>query len=134
MSDSTQEHLRQVVLEARASGHHKGAFALLGGLQPQYPTASVANFISAGAQLLRSDLSLTSCKVVVLRSFTIEPVVPFLKTDAFLFGLDLDIHVCGFNTYAQDMLEQSSPLCQNEPHTLILAVQTRDILPKLCDR
>jgi hypothetical protein len=31
MSDSTQEHLRQVVLEARASGHHKGAFALLRG-------------------------------------------------------------------------------------------------------
>ncbi len=75
----------------------------------------------------------TPMRLAVLRSFTIEPVVPLLRAAAVLRGLDLDVWVGGFNTYAQELLDSAGGLSTFQPDVVLLAVQTRDLVPELWD-
>jgi FkbH-like protein len=45
--------------------------------------------------------------------------------------IDLQVYVSGFNNYAQEILDGSSKLYQFQPEIVILAVQTRDLVPEL---
>ena len=50
-------------------------------------------------------VSLTPCRLAILRSFTVEPVVPLLRAAAFLGGIDLTVKTGEFNAYAQEILD-----------------------------
>jgi FkbH-like protein len=76
----------------------------------------------------------TGLRLAVLRSFTVEPVLPLLRAAAALRGLDLEVWTGGFNTYAQELLGAAGELEAFEPDVVLLAVQTRDLVPELWDR
>ena len=46
-------------------------------------------------------------------------------------GIALEMHVGAFNTYAQDILDPASTLYRFAPDVVLLAIQTRDIVPEL---
>lgn len=73
----------------------------------------------------------TPCRVAFLRSFTIEPVVPLLKAEAALYGIDITAQVGEFNSYAQEILDPASSLYSFDPQVVVLAVQARDLSPDL---
>ena len=73
-------------------------------------------------------------RLFVARSFTIEPAVPLLRASALLNGVDLEVDLGDFGTYAQDLLDPSSRLYSTRPDAVLLAVQTRDVLPALWSR
>jgi FkbH-like protein len=70
-------------------------------------------------------------KVAILRSFTIETSIPFLKALAALHGIELMVRVGEFNSYSQEVIEPNSWLYDFDPDIIILAVQTRDLAPAL---
>jgi FkbH-like protein len=70
-------------------------------------------------------------RLAILRSFTVEPVVPLLQAEAALDGRRLAVWVGDYNAYGQDILNPASGLYAHRPDTVILAVQTRDIAPAL---
>ena len=87
------------------------------------PASGTASFVTSRLDELRDKLrektrdklgdrlGLTKFKLAILRSFTVEPIVPLLRAEAFAYGIDLEVHVGDFNTYVQDMLDsQSLPL------------------------
>jgi FkbH-like protein len=80
---------------------------------------------------LRGRVELKPHRCAILRSFTIEPIVPIWKACALTSGIDLTIHLGEFNAYVQELLDGDSPLYAFYPETVILAVQTRDIAPEL---
>jgi FkbH-like protein len=80
---------------------------------------------------LRSHVPLATYRVAILRSFTVEPLVPMLRAAAFANGIDLTVQVGGFNTYAQEILDEASDLYRFEPQAVILAVDTRSLAPEL---
>ncbi|HKB05169.1 MAG TPA: HAD-IIIC family phosphatase, partial [Gemmataceae bacterium] len=88
---------------------------------------ATAGFVVSRFEKLRPSLSLVPHRLAILRSFTVEPVVPLLRAAAFLAGIDLTVHVGDFNTYAQEILDANSTLYQFGPDTVLLAVQTRDV-------
>ena len=92
---------------------------------------AVAAFIISRFEQLRSHLPTVSCKVAVLRSFTIEPVVPLARASAALAGIDLQVQVSDFNAYAQEAIDPTSRLYAFAPDVVIFAVQTRDLAPSL---
>ena len=94
-------------------------------------TPAAASYVVSGYEKLRSHVPLIPCRLALLRSFTVEPVVPLLRAAAFVHGIDLEVYVGDFNTYAQDILNPASQLYRFEPHLVILAIQTRDIAPDL---
>jgi FkbH-like protein len=69
--------------------------------------------------------------VAILRSFTVEPLVPLLRADAFSSGLDLAVHVGDFNAYPQELLDSESAIYRFQPDCVILAVETAGIAPDL---
>jgi FkbH-like protein len=92
---------------------------------------AAASFAVPRYEQIRSQLSLLPYRVAMLRSFTVEPMVPMLRAAAFSAGIDLTVHLSDFNAYAQEILDPASSLYKFQPDAAFLAVQTRDIAPEL---
>ena len=93
--------------------------------------AASASFLAARMDVLRHKLPLTRFKLAILRSFTVEPIVPLLRAEAFAYGIDLDVHVGDFNTYVQDIVDPSSSLYRFAANAVVLAVRSEDVAPDL---
>jgi len=70
-------------------------------------------------------------KISILRSFSVEPVIPVLQAAARLKGIDPDIAVSDFNTVAQDILTPDSIAYRAGTDAVIIARLTRDVAPEL---
>jgi FkbH-like protein len=79
-------------------------------------------------------VSLLPCRLAVLRSFTVEPVLPLVRAGALAGGIDLTVELGGFNTYAQEMLDAGSALYRSRPQVVVLAVQAADLPPGAAGR
>jgi FkbH-like protein len=95
------------------------------------PAPATASFITSRIEHLRGKLALTPFKLAILRSFTVEPIVPLLRAEAFAYGIELDVHVGDFNTYVQDMLDGNSSLYRFAPEVVVLAVRAEAAAPEL---
>ena len=126
--------LRQEIDRHIASNAAALAAARLGELWQKEASPSTAGFVVSRYERLRSCMSLLSHRAFILRSFTIEPVIPLLRAAAFVNGIDLIVQTGDFNAYAQEILDPASRLYQFEPDIGIWALQTRDIAPELWEQ
>ncbi len=114
-----------------ADGNSAAAAAALAELWTQEKSPSAAAFVVPRYERLRPELPLQPYRVAILRSFTVEPMVPLLRAAAFGAGLDLSVYTSDFNAYPQEMLDAGSALYRFQPDAAFLAVQTRDLAPDL---
>lgn len=113
------------------SGAMTEARAALAELWAQDSSSAIAAFVNSCYAKLRESFTLVPYKLAILRSFTVEPIIPLLRAAAFISGFDLTVHLGDFNAYAQEILDENSSLYRFQPDAAILAVQTRDIAPEL---
>jgi FkbH-like protein len=92
---------------------------------------AAAGFVVARYEQLRPHLALLPYRLAILRSFTVEPLVPLLRAASFVHGIDLTIRVGAFGAYAPEILMPDGPLYRFGADAVILAVQTRDLAPDL---
>lgn len=123
--------LRRKISERIAEGNVSAASLLLGQVWREYPNLATASYVLSTFDTIKSLLNPISFKLAILRSFTVEPVVTLCRAGAAIAGIDLNIKIGEFNAYAQEIIDQNSGLYQYEPDAVILAVQTRDIVPEL---
>lgn len=123
--------LRTEIDQFITAGEAAKASTLLTELWQQNPGPAQAAFVVSRFEQLRPKLNLISSRIAILRSFTVEPLVPVLRAAAMVNGLDLTVQVGDFNAYAQEILDQNSRLYHFRPDILLLAVQTRDVTPNL---
>lgn len=123
--------MRQEIDQLIASGDPAGAARMLAELWQREKTSAAAFFIGSRYEQLRPRLHFASHRLAILRSFTLEPLVPLLRAAAFVAGLDLSLQMGDFNTYPQEILDSGSALYSFAPDSVVLAVQTRDIAPEL---
>jgi FkbH-like protein len=113
----------------------EGAFHLasrrLADLWRRDPASGTASFITSRLDEMRGELTLTKFKLAILRSFTVEPIVPLLRAEAFACGIDLEVHVGDFNTHVQDLLDGQSSLYRFAPNAVVLAVRSDQAAPEL---
>ena len=99
------------------------------------PAPATANFVVPRLDDLRNHSSgrfeLTKFRVAILRSFTVEPIVPLLRAEAFRCGIHLEVQVGDFNAYVQDIIDSESPLYRFAADAVVLAVETRQAAPEL---
>src|ERR1700687_890720 len=156
MSDSMPDSMSNSPSDPKADEHNpsnlraeadgliaQGTFDLasrrLGELWRRDPASGTASFVTSRLDELREKtrdklgdkLALTKFKLAILRSFTVEPIVPLVRADAFAYGIDLEVHVGDFNTYVQDMLDGQSSLYRFAPNAVVLAVRTDQAAPEL---
>jgi len=123
--------LRHEIDELLASGQWQRAAGRLQVLWETEGSSTLAGYVVSSFTKFRDKVELIPHRCAILRSFTVEPIVPALKACAFTAGIDLSVHIGEFNAYAQEILDSASPLYAFDPGTVILAVQTRDIAPEL---
>jgi FkbH-like protein len=123
--------LRDEVDRLISEGAADAAARALAGLWRREPGSAAAAFILPRIERLRENLPFTKFKLAILRSFTVEPIVPLLRSEAFIYGIDLDVHVGDFNTYVQDLLDASSSLYRFGPDAVLLAVTGDAAAPEL---
>ena len=128
---SSDEDPRELIDEALRLRHWPQASAMLAGLWRQQPVMGNAAYIISRYERMSSELSMTPYRLALLRSFTVEPLVPLLRAAAFASGINLAVQVGDFNVYVQEILKPHSNLYKFEPDAVILAIQARDLLPDL---
>src|ERR1700687_1556931 len=136
-------NLRAEVDGLIAQGAFEHASRRLAELWRRDPASGTASFVTSRLDELREKtrektrdklgdrLGLTKFKLAILRSFTVEPIVPLLRAEAFAYGIDLEVHVGDFNTYVQDMLDSQSTLYRFAPNAVVLAVGADQGAPEL---
>ncbi len=122
---------RQTIDEAISGGHTGRALAELRRYWHDDPSLPRAPFVVDRFAKLDLSPSQTTCRVMILRSFTVEPMVPLVRAAGACWGLDLEVRLGQFNAYAQEVLDPTSPLYSQPTDVAILAAQTRDIAPEL---
>lgn len=99
----TLQDLRERIQESAANLNGARLLQDLRALWEASATPATASFILSYRAHLRSQALLSSCRVAVSRSFTVDPAVALLRAAALLKGIDLEIRVGGFNAYAQEI-------------------------------
>lgn len=111
--------------------HNEARFALE-QLWKEQPTTSTAQFVVSCTERMRGTVPLQEGRLAILRSFTVEPLIPMLRAASLLAGgVDLTVQVGAFNAYVQEMVTADSFLYRFDAHAVILATQARDVVPKL---
>src|ERR1700758_2955751 len=124
--------LREEIDRLLGQGSADAAARGLAELWRKEPGAGTAAFTVARIDQLRDKVPLTKFRLAILRSFTVEPIVPLLRAEAFVYGTDLEVHVGDFNTYVQDLLDGNSSLYRFSPNAVLLAVRGDAAAPELC--
>ena len=125
------KELREQVESCLAEGRWPQAHARLGDFWRNEGRAAAANYVLSCYEKMKGHLSLVPARIAFLRSMTIEPLVPILRSAALVDGIDATVQVGQFNSYAQEILDPASALYAFEPDIVVLAVQTRDIAPDI---
>lgn len=121
--------LRSEVDQLISAGSAELAASSLGELWRKEAGSAVAPFVASRFEQLRGKVPLVPLRTVFLRSFTVEPLIPLLRAEAFVRGIDLTTKIGDFNAYAQEILDPASSLYAFEPQVVILAVRTSEIAP-----
>ena len=129
--DRSPANLRVEVDRLIAASEFDSASHRMAELWRREPAAGTASFLSARLDSIRSHIPLTKFRLAILRSFTVEPIVPLLRAEAFAYGIDLEVHVGDFNTYVQDILDAQSSLYRFAPNAAVLAVRADQAAPEL---
>jgi FkbH-like protein len=122
---------RRAIDVALAGGDLADARALADAYWRASPNASTARYLTGRLDQLWPASRIVDHRVAILRSFTVEPVMPLLKAEAALAGCRLATWAGEFGAYGQEILDPGSDLYAHRPDTVILAVQTRDVAPAL---
>lgn len=87
------------------------------------------------AEALREQLGVKPLKTYLVRSVTVEPVIPFLSVEAVLSGYVLDLQVGGYGSYVDELLNPASSLLRFQPELVLVILDLEDLagsLPELC--
>ncbi|MGH2409126.1 MAG: hypothetical protein ACRDGS_02040, partial [Chloroflexota bacterium] len=101
------------------AAHH-----MMGRLWQAHPTTATAAYLAARYRQVAPALTFRTARVALLRSFTIEPLVPLIRAAGLTAGIDFQIKVGGFSSSAQEMIDPASWLSDFSPDVIILAIQT----------
>lgn len=132
---TADEHVaarRAAVDAAIADGDPIAARALLAQLWRLRPAPATAAFVLGRSARLGPGPRTTTARVAVLRSCTVEPLIPLLRAGAAVADLDLEVTVGGYGTYAQEILDPASTLYGDpSPDVVVLFTHLRDVAPEL---
>ena len=107
---------------------------MLKGLWRGQPSVALAPFVLDRFAKVPDVPPTVTCNLLVLRSFTAEPIIPLARAGAVTWGMDLQVRVGQFNSYVQEILDPGSTLYNDPTDVVVVAVQTRDLAPELWTR
>ena len=139
MSDSERQEMRRHIKEAVASKDAHSVIRISREFLAEYNKPAdvmfCASAFSASADALITQQAARLLRTFVVRSVTVEPILPFLAVEAVLSGFVLDVQVGGYGSYADEMLDPQSSLVKFNPDLVLVLLDAEDVagrLPALC--
>ena len=139
LDDSRRQELRQSIQAAVAASDVRAALTGIRNLlQPDSKPADVqfaARTATTLADNVRQLPDIRSLRTFIVRSVTVEPLLPYLQTAALLSGFLLDLTIGGFGSYVDDLLSPAGAVASLNPDLLLIVLDLEDIaghLPDLC--
>jgi len=123
----SREHIKALLDEGRWAEAH----LRLGDLWRREGKTATASYVLSCYERMRGHLPAAKCRIAFLRSMTVEPLIPILRSTALVSGIDPAVHIGQFNSYPQEILDPASAMYSFKPDIVVLAIQTRDILPEI---
>lgn len=123
-----REIIRDMVTREQYDGALKTLPELLTGgpdLQDYSFATEMYNVIS------RTVSSFNPVRIAVLRSFTLEPILPILSAKLYQAGFLPQIYFGGYNQVQQEILNSDSELFRFKPDIIILALRLHELQPEL---
>lgn len=87
------------------------------------------------ADAMKEQLGARKLKTFVVRSVTVEPILPFLSVESAFSNYVLDLQVGGYGSYADEMMNPQSALAKFQPDLVLLLLDLEEMagrLPELC--
>jgi FkbH-like protein len=84
---------------------------------------------------IKSQLGAKGLRTYVVRSVTVEPIMPFLAAEAVFSNYVLDLRIGGYGSYADELLNPQSALAEFKPDLVLVLLDLEEIagrLPDLC--
>src|SRR5258707_7299003 len=138
-SDSERQELRHLIKEAisrrDAGSAVQHSRTLLAASGKPADVMFCASAFAGIADVLAQQPQARRLKAYLVRSVTVEPILPFLTTEAVLSNYVLDIQVGGYGSYVDEMLNPQSALAKFKPDVVCVLLDLEDIagrLPDLC--
>ena len=123
--------LRAAIAQARDGGDAAAFHAHLTRLGRADPSQATVHWIARQRSELEPAATAPAAKVALLSSFTIDLLVPFLDLEVRDLGLTPTLYVAPFNSWAQEIIGESSGLHRFDPEVVVLAVSADDLVPGL---
>ena len=136
-TDSGQTDCRQRIKDAAAAGQAQAALDLIRQLSTDSAKPAdmmfCAKTIADLGPLLEQQASIRRLKTYIVRSVTLEPVLPSLRVEAALAGYLLDIKLGGFGSYIEELLDAAGAITKFQPDLLVVALDLEEIAGGLAD-
>ena len=138
-SDTERQELRRSIKEA-AAAHDAAAVLqhgrrLLAGSSKPADVMFCASTFNGIADDMKDQLRARRLKTYIVRSVTVEPILPFLTTEAVLSNYVLDLQIGGYGSYVDELLNPQSALAKFNPDLVCVLLDLEDIggrLPDFC--
>jgi FkbH-like protein len=138
-TDSERQELRRCIKDAAsrqdASAAVQHGRKLLAVSNKPADVMFCASAFAGITDVLAKQRVAKSLKVYVVRSVTVEPILPYLATEAVLSNYVLDLQVGGYGSYVDELLNPQSALAKFKPDVIFVLLDLEDIagrLPELC--
>ena len=87
------------------------------------------------ADAIEEQLAARALRTYIVRSVTVEPILPFLSVEAIQANYVLHLQVGGYGSYADELLNSQSALAMFKPDLVLVLLDLEDLagrLPDLC--
>ncbi len=139
LEDSRRQELRQAVQASIAASDARNALNAMRDLLPADSKPADVQFCARAAAALSDPLrqlpGMSSLRTFIVRSVTVEPLLPYLQTTALFAGFLLNTTLGGFGSYVDDLLSPHGAFATINPDLLLIVLDLEDIaghLPDLC--
>ncbi len=138
-SDIERQELRRSIKEAVGRNDAAGMVEhvrrlLAGSTRPTDVMFSATSFAKA-SNAIQEQLGARRLRTYVVRSVTVEPILPYLTTEATLLNYLLEVEIGGYGSYMDDMLNPDGALARFKPELVLVLLDLEDVagrLPELC--
>jgi len=137
-SEVERQEVRRALSEAVSAGQAQDALRhaqnLLRSRRPADTMFCASAFKNIGEALVK-QAACRRIKTFVVRSVTLEPILPFLTVEAALAGYVLDIEIGGYGAYMDEMLNPQSDLDRSQAELVLVLLDLEEIsgrLPDMC--
>jgi FkbH-like protein len=131
----TRRSFKEAVSNKDAAGAIRLGRELLSASSKVTDVMLCASSFTSIADELKAQLGVKRLKTYVVRSVTVEPIVPYITAEAALSNYVLDLHVGGYGSYVDELLNPQSALGKFKPDLVFILLDLEDIagqLPDLC--